>query len=63
MKSQFPNTKFQIILKKQYPMTKPFINIETLRFTDLCPGRTIQPGINTYASFVWNFEFGSLGFI
>ena len=53
----------QVNLKFQYPMSKTFNTVGTYRITKSALPVIIPFGTNVDRSFVWNFEFGSLGFV
>jgi len=63
IKSQISSTKLQINLKSQYSMTKTFTKIAARH--DVKSGEPGMLPLDAIAdgSFVWIFEFGSLGFV
>jgi hypothetical protein len=63
IKFQISSTKLQINLKSQYPMTKTFTAVGPYRFAKLALPVIMPFGTNAARSFVWNFKFGSLGFV
>jgi hypothetical protein len=58
LKSQIPSTKLF-----KYPMTKTGTAVGPNCFAKLALPSILPFGPNVDRSFVWNFEFGSLGFV
>jgi hypothetical protein len=63
IKSQFSSIKLQIILKFQYSMTKTITTVDSHNFAN--PGLPVMIPLSALVngSYVWNFEFGLLGFV
>jgi uncharacterized membrane protein len=63
IKSQISSTKLQINLKLQYSMTKTFITVLLHRFANPGPPVMMLLSTSVISLYIWNFEFGSLGFV
>jgi hypothetical protein len=62
-KSQISSTKLQKNHKFQYSMTQTFISAISHSSTGLNIQKKSGFGTAVDRSFIWNFEFGSLGFV
>ncbi len=58
-----PEPSRRVNLKLQYSMTKTFTTVVSHRFANIGLSVMMPLGTTVDKSFVWNFEFGSLGFI
>jgi hypothetical protein len=58
-----PADKLELNLKPQNSMIKTCTTVVKHRFTDSCLPVMMTIGATLEELFVWNFEFGSLGFV